>query len=115
MVAALTDLSGDPGRIHEEGMAARVALEQAREQVADLLGARSREVVFTSGATESIAAAVFGAADRARGKGLVGDDGRTHQVVTAVEHSAVRFSAERAGEVTVVPVDGHGRVDPAAV
>ena len=56
-------------------MAARVALEQAREQVAALLGARSREVVFTSGATESIAAAVFGAADRAAAKGQVDADG----------------------------------------
>ena len=55
MVEALHRLSGDPGRIHEEGMAARVALEQAREQVAALVGAHSREVVFTSGATESIA------------------------------------------------------------
>jgi cysteine desulfurase len=111
MVAALCDLTGDPGRIHEEGMASRVALEQAREQVAQLLGARSREVVFTSGATEAIAAAVFGAADRARGKGLIDAEGRTHQVVTAVEHSAVRFDAERSGPVTVVPVDRHGRVD----
>ncbi|WP_421120870.1 cysteine desulfurase family protein [Aquihabitans daechungensis] len=111
MVTALTELTGDPGRIHEEGMAARVALEQAREQVASLLGARSREVIFTSGATESIAAAVFGAADRSAGRGSVDGDGRTHQVVTAVEHSAVRFNAERAGAVTVVPVDRHGRVD----
>ena len=45
----------DPGRIHLEGMTARVALEEAREQVAGLVGARSREVVFTSGATEAIA------------------------------------------------------------
>jgi len=109
MVDALDRLRGDPGRIHEEGMAARVALEGARDQVAALLGARPREVVFTSGATESIAAAVWGAADRGR------DAGRNHQVVTAVEHSAVRLWAERAGEVTVVPVDGQGRVDPDAV
>jgi cysteine desulfurase len=115
MVAALTDLVGDPGRIHEEGMASRIALEQAREQVAALLGARSREVVFTSGGTESIAAAVAGAAARARDKGAVDLDGRTHQVVTAVEHSAVRFDADRSGTVTVVPVDGHGRVDVDAV
>lgn len=112
MVRALTDLAGDPGRIHEEGMAARVALETAREQVAALLGARSREVVFTSGATESIAAAVWGAGERARSRGTVVADGRTHHVVTAVEHSAVRASAARDGEVTVVGVDGTGRVDP---
>ncbi|HEX6421398.1 MAG TPA: cysteine desulfurase family protein, partial [Acidimicrobiales bacterium] len=98
LVAAL-DAPGDPGRIHAEGLAARVTLEQARQHVADLLGARPREVVLTSGATEAIAAACWGAA--ARGG---------HQVVPAVEHSAVRQSAARHGDVTVVPVDGAGRV-----
>jgi cysteine desulfurase len=68
--------------------------------VAALLGARSREVIFTSGATESIAAACWGAATRG-----------THQVLAAVEHSAVREAAARAGEVVVVPVDGVGRID----
>ena len=111
MVEALGVLGGDPGRIHEEGMAARVALETARDQVAELLGARSRELVFTSGATESIAAAVWGAAARARERsGMQG-----HQVFTAVEHSAVRLAAERTGDITIVPVDRLGRVDPAAV
>ena len=114
MVDALTRLGGDPGRIHEEGMAARVALEGAREQVASLFGARSREVVFTSGATESIATAIWGATQRARQRS--GDtDSAVHHVVTAVEHSAVRLSAAQSGSVTVVPVDGGGRVDAAAV
>ena len=90
---------GDPGRIHEEGMAARVAVEDARTQVAELLGARSREVVFTSGATEAIATACLGVADRGTG-----------QVVPAIEHSAVRESAARAGPVTTVGVDRAGRV-----
>jgi cysteine desulfurase len=99
LVAAL-DLAGDPGRIHTEGLTARVAVEQARAQVADLLGARPREVVLTSGATEAIAAACWGAAAR-------GD----HQVVPAVEHSAVRLAAARHGDVTTVPVDAAGRVD----
>jgi len=114
MVDALASLSGDPGRIHEEGLAARVALETARDQVAALLGTRGRSVVFTSSATEAIAAAVWGASDRARSRS---DDPTrpTHQVVTTVEHSAVRHSAERAGEVTLVPVDRHGRVDADAV
>ena len=79
MIGALTTAMGDPGRIHAEGLTARVAVEQAREQVAALFGARSREVVFTSGATEAIATAVFGASERG-----------PHQVVPAVEHSAVR-------------------------
>lgn len=93
--------SGDPGRIHAEGLEARVGVETAREQVAELFGARPRSVVFTSGATEAIAAACWGAAGRGG-----------HQVLAAVEHSAVRLAAEEHGEVTVVGVDGFGRVDP---
>jgi cysteine desulfurase len=93
------DRAGDAARIHAEGLAARVAVEEARHQVAELIGARPREVVFTGGATEAIATACWGAA--ARG---------AHQVVPAVEHSAVRLAAERHGEVTRVPVDARGRV-----
>src|SRR5690242_2854163 len=104
MVAAFDQLPGDPGRIHQEGMAVRVGVETAREQFAALVGARPREVVFTSGATEAIASAAWGVADRG-----------AHQVVSAVEHSAVRECAARAGRVTVVGVDGTGRVDPEAV
>ncbi len=103
MCQALDGVGSDPGRIHHEGMVARVALELAREQVAELLGARPREVVFTSGATESIATACHGAHQR--------EPGRTHSVLAAVEHSAVRQCAER-GPTTVVGVDGLGRVDP---
>lgn len=103
MLAAL-DLVGDPGRIHAEGLTVRVAVEAAREQVAATFGARPREVVFTSGGTEAVATAVLGAAGRGG-----------HQVLTGVEHSAVRLAAERAGAVTIVPVDGRGRVDPDAV
>jgi cysteine desulfurase len=95
--------AADPGRAHHEGHEARAAVELARQQVGDLLGARPREVVFTSGATEAIAAAVWGAAGRG-----------PHQVVTAVEHSAVRDAAAR-HDVTVVAVDGLGRVSPSAV
>ena len=103
MCQALDGVGADPGRIHHEGMVARVALELAREQIAELLGARPREVVFTSGATESIATACHGAHQR--------EPGRTHSVLAAVEHSAVRQCAER-GPTTVVGVDGLGRVDP---
>jgi cysteine desulfurase len=92
--------AADPGRVHTEGHAARVAIEVAREQVAAFLGARSREVVFTSGATESIATATWMATER-------GD----HVVLAAVEHSAVRESAAR-HDATVVGVDRLGRVDP---
>jgi cysteine desulfurase len=92
---------GDPSRVHAEGLDARHLVEQAREDVASLLGCRGRSVVFTSGATEAIAMACWGAAERG-----------AHQVLPAVEHSAVRAAAEQHGEVTVVGVDAHGRVHP---
>jgi cysteine desulfurase len=104
MLPWLSGVAADPGRVHTEGRMARAALEDAREQVAALLGARSREVVFTSGATEAVNAAVWGAGERG-----------THIVCPAVEHSAVRDASARAGEVTWVGVDGSGRVDPAEV
>jgi cysteine desulfurase len=94
--------AADPGRVHTEGHAARVAIEIAREQVATLLGCRgSREVVFTSGATESIVTATWMATERS-----------AHIVLPAVEHSAVRRASEQFGMPTVVPVDPFGRVDP---
>ncbi len=102
VASSLTTGCADPGRIHTEGLAARHAVEAARQEVAGLLGARSREVVFTSGATEAIAAAVWGAARR---------DHRRHAVLSAVEHSAVRHSTWP-GPTTVVGVDRAGRVDP---
>lgn len=98
--------AADPGRVHTEGRMARAAVEQAREQVAALLGARPREVVFTSGATEAINAATFGAASASAGAGPA------RVVVPAVEHSAVLEAARRHVAITV-GVDGLGRVDPA--
>jgi cysteine desulfurase len=92
--------AADPGRVHTDGRLARGAVEEAREQVAALLGARPREVVFTGGATEAIAAAIWGATEQ-----------RHHVVVPAVEHSAVRDASAVFGEVTEVGVDGLGRVD----
>jgi cysteine desulfurase len=92
--------AADPGRVHTEGHAARVAVEVARQQVADLLGARSREVVFTSGATESIVTATWMATERGE-----------HVVLAAVEHSAVREASAR-HDTSVVGVARLGRVDP---
>jgi len=95
------DVTGDPGRVHTEGRLVRAALEDAREHVAALFGARPREVVFTSGATEAINAACFGAAQRTPGGTFV---------AAAVEHSAVRDASARHGEVRVPSVDGAGRI-----
>lgn len=104
MIDALGETRADPSRIHHDALVSRARLEEARDRVAAALGARPREVVFTSGATESITAACWGGAAR-------GDN----QVLTAVEHSAVRLGAERAGNARSVPVDEQGRVDPDAV
>ena len=83
-------LASDPARVHTEGHAARIAVEDARDAIAELLGARNREVVFTSGATEAIAAATWGAAPRG-----------SHMVASEVEHSAVRLAAAANAEVVV--------------
>ena len=108
MLPLLREGHGDPGRVHTEGRVARVAVEQAREQVATLLDARPREVVFTSGGTESVNAAVWGALAR-RGTG-------TQVVTTAVEHSSVLDACRRSGvATTVVDVDRCGRYDVASV
>ena len=95
--------AGDPARIHAEGHAARVAVEAARQQVATLLGARPREVVFTSGGTEAAVTATWMATER-------GD----HVVVPAVEHACVREASAR-HRTTVVGADHAGLVDPDAV
>lgn len=99
LLEAWTGPLGDPGRIHTEGTEARARLEWARERVAAAVGARPRSVVFTSGGSEAIAAACFGAARRG-----------PHSVAAPIEHSAVRAWAER-GPVTWAEVDRTGRVD----
>lgn len=97
---------GDPSRLYSEAMEARAAVEAARAQVAVLVGARPREVVFCSGATEAIVTACHGVARS--------DPQRQISALAAVEHSAVRSAAER-GETVELPVDGNGRVELAAL
>lgn len=99
---------GNASSIHGNGQQTRAAVEQARESVAALLGCRPPEIVFTSGGTEADNLAIFGVAS-------AGD----HVITSAVEHHAVlnackHLEAEGA-EVTYLPVDGRGLVDPADV
>jgi cysteine desulfurase len=94
--------AADPGRVHTEGRIARAAVEESRARVAELLGTRPRQVVFTSGATEAINAAVWGAV-QARPDATV--------VSTAIEHSAVRDASSRHAEVIEAGVDNLGRID----
>ncbi len=102
--------TGNPSAMHAEGRAARAVVEAAREQVAALAAVPANEVVFTSGGSEAIAAAVRGVCDRA-------PSDRRRIVVSTVEHSAVLeavAAAERAGfEVVRVACDHEGRVEVA--
>lgn len=112
MAPYLTERFGNASSVHSFGQEAREAVERARAQIAAALGAAPDEVVFTSGATEADNFALFGAAEARRERGR-------HVVVSAVEHHAVlepaHVLAARGFEVTVLPVDGAGRVDPDAV
>ncbi|HET7522557.1 MAG TPA: aminotransferase class V-fold PLP-dependent enzyme [Acidimicrobiales bacterium] len=103
--------AADPGRVHTEGRMARVALEEARDQVAEFFGTRGRQVVFTSGATEAINAAVFGAVAR----WAESSDAPPRIVLAGVEHSAVRDASQRHAQTRHLGVDASGFVDPAEV
>jgi cysteine desulfurase len=100
-----TGITADPGRVHTEGRVVRAALEEARDQVAALFNCRPRTLVFTSGGTEAINAAVWGATRS--------DPGPV--ACSAVEHSAVRDASARAEPVVPIPVDGLGRIEVGAV
>ncbi|HTZ74749.1 MAG TPA: IscS subfamily cysteine desulfurase [Candidatus Aquilonibacter sp.] len=96
-------------RNHEFGWKAEEAVENARAQIAQLIGASPKEIVFTSGATESINLALKGAAEFYRDKG-------NHIVTLATEHKAVLDTCKRLEkdgcEVTYLPVASDGLVDP---
>jgi cysteine desulfurase len=100
----------DPGRVHTEGRMTRAVVEDARDAVAGLFGTRPRQVVFTSGGTEAVNAAVWGMTQTNGGPG-----GGRAVVVAGVEHSCVREASARAGTVVPLSVDGQGHIDPAAV
>jgi len=112
---------GNAASIHTPGQRARAAAETAREQVAALLGARPQEIIFTSGGTESDNHAIFGILRNAAGASK-------HVITTQIEHEAVlnacqaleKEGGSAAGhrpaiEVTYLPVDSSGLVDPEAL
>jgi len=112
MAPFLGEAFGNPQSLHSAGRRAQEAVEEAREDVAALVGAKPAEIYFTASGTESNNFALKGLAlgQQARGR---------HVVVSAIEHSSVLNSVkalEKQGFTsTLVPVDGSGRVDPAAV
>jgi cysteine desulfurase len=97
---------------HEFGRRAAAVLELAREQVAELIGATSKEIIFTSGATEASNLAIKGVAAMLRKQG-------NHLITAATEHHAVLDPCKRLAregfDVTFLPVDEWGRVDPVKV
>ena len=94
---------------HAAGRAAAAAIEQARSQVAALIGARPAQIIFTSGATEANNLALHGTARARRARGR-------HIVTVATEHASVleplRALAREGFELTILPVDAAGLVDP---
>lgn len=113
MLPYFTDVFGNASSVdHRHGVAAHSATESARGAVARLIGARTEEIVFTSGATESNNLALIGAAFANKDKGR-------HIITTAIEHPAVHETLDylktQGFDVTRVPVTSKGLVDPAEV
>lgn len=112
MLPFLREKWGNPSSIHALGGEARAAVEAARRKVAQLLNCTARRLVFTSGGSEANNLAIQGVARARRHQGR-------HLVTTAIEHPAVLAPCrelEREGwQVTVLPVDGQGLVEPAAL
>jgi cysteine desulfurase len=109
MLPYLRDNFGNASSVYGLGQAARRAVDQARDEVASYFGVQAREVVFTSGGTEGDNFAWRGVAVRNADRGR-------HLITSTVEHDAVLRSAEaletEGFEVTRLPVDRHGLVDP---
>src|SRR3954468_23673480 len=111
-VAAAREV-GNPSSLHAAGRGARRLVEESRERIAAVLGARPSEVIFTSGGTESDNLATKGIYWARRGA----DPRRNRVVASAVEHHAVLdavdwLGAHEGADVSWLPVDAAGRVDP---
>ncbi len=113
MLPFLGDIWGNPSSVHQIGRRARALLDDARDRVATVLGAKPSEVVFTSGGTESNNLAIFGSARHLRAKGR-------HLITSTIEHHAVlqcfQYLERHEGfTVTYLPVDAAGQVSVSAV
>src|SRR6202046_5686157 len=130
MLPYFSERFANASSIHSQGQRARMAVEDARDSVARLIGAKPAEIVFTSGGTEADNLAIFGAVAAAAEKSAARNakekekegaapNGPGHVITSAIEHSAVRSACqklERDGvEVTYVPVGADGIVDPGEI
>ena len=112
MMPYLTEEYGNPSSLYRFGNHAKRAIEQARKEVADVLGAEPFEILFTGGGTEAdnwVKEIMRSLKSR----------GKNHFITSAVEHHALLHSAQRLQkegfEVTFIPVDREGRIDPEQV
>ncbi len=110
MLPYFTEAYGNPSSIHSTGRGASVALQKARQMLADLLGARPSEIIFTGCGTESDNAALRGIATARRAA-----NGANRIITTPIEHKAILQTAEDLRDhhgftLTLLPVDGDGRV-----
>ena len=94
---------GNPSSLYKQGREAKLAVEESRKTIADLIGARPQEIIFTAGGTESINLAIFGVAKQYQ---------KVHVITTKIEHHAVLRSCEAlqgwGKDVTYLNVDGEG-------
>jgi len=108
MLPYFTNSFGNPSSIYACGQDAKEATEGARANVAALIGARDEEITFTSGGTEADNAALKGVAYASKDKG--------HIITSSIEHHAIletgHFLETQGFEITYLPVDEHGMVDP---
>jgi cysteine desulfurase len=110
MMPFLREFCGNASSIHAAGRKARAAVDDSRERLATLLGVKANEIIFTSGGTEACNLAVMGLARAHAPRGR-------HLITTAVEHHAVLHACEslkhhEGFDLTVLPVDSAGQVDP---
>jgi cysteine desulfurase len=109
---SLSDLWGNPSSSHDIGRRARVRLDEARTQIAKRVQCHDDEVFFTSGGTEADNWAILGVLDYWQSK-------RNHIITVSTEHHAIidvaSWCRKRGYEVTILPVDSEGRLDPQAV
>lgn len=113
MLPYLREGYGNPSSIHAPGRVARAAVDDARDQLAGLLGVKPHEIIFTGGGTESCNLAVLGIAraHAPRGRHLITAASEHHAVLNACEH----LHHHEGFALTVLPVDGAGLVDPEAL
>lgn len=108
----LEDQFGNPSSVHSAGQHVRATVEEAREKVAALIGARADEIFFTSGGTEADNWSIKGTAWAKRDKG-------NHIITSSIEHHAViescHYLSKHGFDITLLPVDDYGLVDPEEV